>query len=210
MTPLGWSQSKYSSPASRRPESTPSTRNPPFCRLLTSTTALPAETAAHTVTILCVNTAPLPIHRFGAPVAYDVDGRTPLYLGTAHAAFGGLHPCRVQPGVLWPAAYVAHAGLEHGHGGRVDVLVIDTHAMEWVPARDGEVPRGWRPIVGGCEADGRVLFYAIAPIEKVRLPGKTGRHLVRVEHLVGLAQDVLIGMWSRSYSPGHVSHRLRI
>ncbi|KAH9856136.1 hypothetical protein C2E23DRAFT_882257 [Lenzites betulinus] len=163
--------------AANSPPSTSSPPRSPFSRLLRSTTELPAETAAHTVTIPRADITPLPVHRLGAPAAYDVDGRTPLYLGTAHAAFGGLHPCKIQPGALWPAALVVHAGREHSHGGRVDVLVVDVHAMEWVPARDGEVPRGRRPVVGGCEADGRVLFYAMAPVEKVWVPGKTGRHL---------------------------------
>ena len=38
---------------------------------------------------------------------------------------------------------------------RFDVLPL-TPAMEWVPARDGKLPKGRRPVEGGYERDGKV------------------------------------------------------
>lgn len=66
--------------------------------------------------------------------------------------------------------------------------------MEWVLTSNGQVPSGRRPVEGGYERDGKVgirlqsinstdrrvqhLFHAAAIINGVRVPGKTGSHLV--------------------------------
>jgi len=49
--------------------------------------------------------------------------------------------------------------------------------MEFVRTSGGLVPHGRRPIEGGYEEYGGKLYHAIAVIEGVRVPGKTGEHL---------------------------------
>ena len=52
--------------------------------------------------------------------------------------------------------------------------------MEWVIT---SVPAGRRPIDGGHEENGEKLYHAAAIISGVKVPGKTGRHLVRPSFL---------------------------
>jgi hypothetical protein len=50
--------------------------------------------------------------------------------------------------------------------------------MEFVPAANGHVPHGRMPVKGGFEQNGIELYHAVAVIDGVRVPGKTGTHLV--------------------------------
>ncbi|KAI0632724.1 hypothetical protein C8Q77DRAFT_1073743 [Trametes polyzona] len=163
-----------------------------------------AATAAHMHTLPAPH-APIPAHRLGAPVAYDADGRAPVYLGTAHGfardggSGGGAHPCKVVPALGGASvARVPFGGGEHAHAGRVDVLRVDEARMEWVPAARGAVPVGRRPVVGGRERDGRLLYFALAPVGRVWVPGKVGTHLPGAhvpfggkEHIVVDGYDIL-------------------
>jgi hypothetical protein len=49
--------------------------------------------------------------------------------------------------------------------------------MEFVPTAYGKIPPGRRPIEGGYEEFGLKLYHAVASINGVRVPGKTGEHL---------------------------------
>ena len=49
--------------------------------------------------------------------------------------------------------------------------------MMWVPASNGQLPDGLRPVEGGYEAAGQHLFHAVAQIDGVWVPGKAGQHL---------------------------------
>ena len=71
-----------------------------------------------------------------------------------------------------------YAGEERQHQGRYDLLPFIPSAMEWVTTNGGRVPQGRRPIEGGYEEDGSMLYHAAARIGNVIVPGKTGPHLV--------------------------------
>jgi len=71
---------------------------------------------------------------------------------------------------------VPFGGSEKIHQGRYDILPI-TPAMEWVPAKDGRIPKGVRPVEGGYESDGKFLYHAYATINGCKVPGKVGAHL---------------------------------
>ncbi|KAI0260534.1 hypothetical protein BC834DRAFT_900301 [Gloeopeniophorella convolvens] len=49
--------------------------------------------------------------------------------------------------------------------------------MEWVRTARGRVPPGRRPVEGGYESSGARLYHALAVVDGVRVPGKTGEHL---------------------------------
>jgi hypothetical protein len=49
--------------------------------------------------------------------------------------------------------------------------------MEWVPTREGKIPQGRHPVEGGYESNGSKLFHALADMDGVKVPGKTGEHL---------------------------------
>ena len=49
--------------------------------------------------------------------------------------------------------------------------------MEWVASDHGIPPLGKRPVEGGREADGSLLFHAIGEVDGVRVVGKAGEHL---------------------------------
>ncbi|KAI0367790.1 hypothetical protein BV20DRAFT_1037508 [Pilatotrama ljubarskyi] len=119
--------------------------------------------------------APFPTEQAGQPAAYDADGRTPVYLGSA--LFGNsVHPCKIVPSFN-PPARVAYGGQELEHRGRYDLLPFDPNTMEWVPTSHGQIPHGRRPIEGGYEENGGKLYHALATIHGVSVPGKTGTHL---------------------------------
>lgn len=69
------------------------------------------------------------------------------------------------------------AGGEKGHNGRYDLLPFNAQLMEWVPASHGKIPYGRRPVEGGYEEDGSLLYHAMASIHGIKVPGKTGQHL---------------------------------
>jgi len=76
-----------------------------------------------------------------------------------------------------PACRVPYGGTEYDHGGRVDVLLIDYQHLEWVPASGGILPPGRRLVEGGYEEGGQRLYHAVATIDGIKVPGKTGTHL---------------------------------
>ncbi|KAI8980208.1 hypothetical protein BD414DRAFT_493951 [Trametes punicea] len=118
---------------------------------------------------------PFPAQQAGQPVAYDADGRTPVYVGSAF--FGkGVHPCKIVP-TFNPPVRVAYGGGEHEHRGRYDLLPFDPNTMEWVPTSHGQIPYGRRPVEGGYEENGGKLYHALADVHGVKVPGKTGTHL---------------------------------
>ncbi|KAH9849703.1 hypothetical protein C2E23DRAFT_736520 [Lenzites betulinus] len=119
--------------------------------------------------------APFPTAQAGPPASVDADGRTPVYLGSALLG-NAVHPCKIVPS-LQPPARVAYGTRELEHRGRFDLLPFDPSAMEWVPAANGQIPPGRRPVEGGYEESGGKLFHALANVNGVRVPGKTGVHL---------------------------------
>lgn len=116
-----------------------------------------------------------PPDQTGPPVAYEADGVTPLFIGSALFETS-VQPCKIGPH-LQPAASVPYGGGEHGHHGRYDLLPFVPQQMEWVHTGYGQIPAGRRPIEGGYEENGGKLYHAIAPINGVNVPGKTGEHL---------------------------------
>ena len=80
---------------------------------------------------------------------------------------------------------VPYSGQEYAHHGRYDLLPFDPSTMELVPTSRGEIPAGRRPIEGGYEENGAKLYHAVANVQGVKVPGKTGQHLcVRFYHFM--------------------------
>jgi len=104
----------------------------------------------------------------------DANGVSPVYVGSAIFE-DSVHPCKIAPSVH-PSCRVAYGGVERDHHGRYDLLPI-TPDMEWVPAQDGGLPPGRRLVEGGYESNGEKLYHALGKIDKVEVPGKTGKHL---------------------------------
>ncbi|KAI0661755.1 hypothetical protein C8Q70DRAFT_675977 [Cubamyces menziesii] len=122
-----------------------------------------------------------PSFQAGLPVAYDADGRSPVYLGSAYIK-NGLHPCKLAP-ALNPPVRVGYDGREIAHRGRYELLPFDPNRMEWVPSSHGRIPYGRRPVEGGYEETGEKLYHAIATVARVRVPGKAGVHLTTGAHV---------------------------
>ena len=118
---------------------------------------------------------PFPTQQAGPPVVYDADGQTPVFIGSALFE-RAVHPCKIIPS-FQPPARVAYGGGEHEHRGRFDLLPFNPNTMEWVPASHGQLPPGRRPVEGGYEENGEKLYHALAVVQGVRVPGKTGAHL---------------------------------
>ncbi|KAI0775184.1 hypothetical protein BD413DRAFT_471824 [Trametes elegans] len=116
-----------------------------------------------------------PTQQAGQPVAYDADGRTPVFIGSALMG-NAVHPCKIVPTFSSPAR-VGYGGAEVEHRGRYDLLPFDPATMEWVPAARGQIPYGRRPVEGGYEETGGKLYHALATVQGVQVPGKTGTHL---------------------------------
>ncbi|KXN89115.1 hypothetical protein AN958_06316 [Leucoagaricus sp. SymC.cos] len=116
-----------------------------------------------------------PPNQAGPPVAYDADGASPVFVGSALLETS-VHPCKIGPH-LQPFALVPYGGSEYGHHGRFDLLPFVPEQMEWVNASYGRVPPGRRPIEGGYEENGGKLYHALAKVSGVNVPGKTGEHL---------------------------------
>lgn len=109
----------------------------------------------------------------------DADGKSPVFLGSAIMERGeGVHPCKIAPGLPTPCR-VPFAGRELEHRGRYDLLPFVPEQMEFVLASHGQIPPGRRPVKGGFEKSGQELYHAVATINGVKVPGKTGAHLVR-------------------------------
>ncbi|KAF8589845.1 hypothetical protein K439DRAFT_273506 [Ramaria rubella] len=111
---------------------------------------------------------PSSLHDLGGP-------QQVIYVGSAIFP-SSIHPCKIAPSID-PPVRVPYGGVEHEHRGRFDILPIDDQRMEWVPTAHGKIPPGRRPVEGGYEENGARLFHAIAFINDVWVPGKTGEHL---------------------------------
>ncbi|KAJ2917446.1 hypothetical protein MD484_g3014, partial [Candolleomyces efflorescens] len=110
----------------------------------------------------------------GPPVSYDLDG-SPIFIGSVLLE-NAVHPCKIGPH-LDPPAQVAYGGGEIGHHGRYDLLPFVPDQMEWVLTGYGQIPPGRTPVEGGYEEGGEKLYHALAVINDVKVPGKTGEHL---------------------------------
>ena len=108
----------------------------------------------------------------------DADGHSPVFLGSAIFP-NAVHPCKVSLGVGPTPCRVPYGGTEYEHEGRYDLLPFAPETMEWVRTSHGRVPHGRRPVEGGYEDHGAKLYHAAAVINGVKVPGKTGEHLVR-------------------------------
>ena len=120
-----------------------------------------------------------PTDQTGQVPAYDLDG-SPTYFGSALFP-DSVHPCKICPAMA-SKCRVPYGNMELEHSGRYDLLPFRPDTMELVPARDGIVPYGRRPVEGGYEGDGAKLYHALAVVDGVKVPGKTGEHLVRFTH----------------------------
>lgn len=114
----------------------------------------------------------------------DADGRSPVFIGSALMQ-DSVHPCKIVPGLMNEACRVSYGGGEVAHHERYDLLPFVPALMEFVPTSNGHVPHGRWPVKGGFEQNGAELFHAVAVIDGVRVPGKTGIHLVRARFLFG-------------------------
>ncbi|TFK40325.1 hypothetical protein BDQ12DRAFT_602682 [Crucibulum laeve] len=124
----------------------------------------------------------------GQPVAYDADGVSPIFIGSALFE-NSVHPCKIGPH-LSPAASVPYGGTEHAHHGRYDLLPFISQQMEWVPTAHGRIPEYRRPVEGGYEDNGSKLYHALANFQGIRVPGKTGEHLGGCNFAFGGAEHV--------------------
>ena len=120
----------------------------------------------------------------GQPPCYDADG-SPIYIGSALMG-NSVHPCKIGKH-LNPFVAVPYGGMEHGHHGRYDLLPYIPNQMEFVPTSNGKIPYGRRPIEGGYEDHGAKLYHAVALINGIRIPGKTGEHLFVVLSLLKIS-----------------------
>ena len=96
------------------------------------------------------------------------------------AAFnGGLVPCKIVPKFMPRPVLLGWNGAEHtmGTDHPFFIALLDASTMEWVPARDGVMPEGRRPVQAGFENNGEPLYHAVALIDGARVSGKVGEHL---------------------------------
>ena len=117
---------------------------------------------------------PTDFQEVGPPVTYDLDG-SPIFIGSV-LFDNAVHPCKIGPH-LDPPAQVAYGGVEQGHHGRYDLLPFVPEQMEWVQTSHGRIPDGRRAVEGGYEEGGEKLYHALAHVNGVKVPGKTGEHL---------------------------------
>jgi len=106
----------------------------------------------------------------------DADGKSPVFIGSALMQ-DSVHPCKIVPNMQNQACRVSYGGTEIAHEGRYDLLPFVPALMEFVPASNGHVPHGRKPVKGGFEQNGTELYHAVAVIDGVKVPGKAGIHL---------------------------------
>ena len=117
---------------------------------------------------------------FQRPVAADVQG-DPLVFASgvpeSDYTMTDVHPGKAGPH-LGPVCHFAYGGKEQ-KAFIFSVLPFYDELMELVPASDGRVPEGRRPVLGGREK-GKNLYHALAKIPGTdrRVPGKTAEQLV--------------------------------
>lgn len=121
-------------------------------------------------------TGAFPLNHAGQPVSHDADGQSPIFLGSALFE-KSVHPCKIAPALI-PPCRVPYGGQETEHQGRYDLLPFDPNTMEWVPTSQGRIPPGRRPVEGGYEDYGSKLYHGIGVVGGIKVPGKTGEHLV--------------------------------
>ena len=110
------------------------------------------------------------------PPCFDADSN-PIYFGSA--SFGDVvQPCKVTRKVDELVCVVPYRLVERTHRGPFTVLPF-TDAMDLVPTSHGLIPEGYRPVVGGVDESGRLLYHAVAWVRGERVPGRTSEHLVR-------------------------------
>jgi hypothetical protein len=99
----------------------------------------------------------------------DVDGTTPIYVGSAYID-GAVVPCKVvvQDRLRAFVPYYGECVIED-----FTILRIDLSRMEWVLASNGEVPTGREPVEGGWEPSYGRFFHAYGDVGGVKVPGKT-------------------------------------
>jgi len=107
----------------------------------------------------------------------DADGKSPVFIGSAIMQYS-VHPCKIAPNHPRPC-FVSYGGEEIHHEGRYDLLPFVPEHMEFVQTSGGRIPPGRRPVKGGFEHDGKELYHAVAVVEGIKVPGKTGLHFVR-------------------------------
>jgi len=105
----------------------------------------------------------------------DLDGKSPVFIGSALLEYS-VHPCKIAPDLGYHCQ-VSYGGSEISHAGRYDLLPFVPEHMEFVQTSHGRVPFGRRPVKGGFENDGSELYHAVAVIDGIKVPGKTGIHL---------------------------------
>jgi Protein of unknown function (DUF3421) len=118
------------------------------------------------------------VDRTRAAPFMDKDGHSPVFIGSALMQYS-VHPCKIAPHLPRPSpCRVPYGGQEYAHLGRYDLLPFVPEQMEFVPTSHGRIPPLRRPIKGGFENTGAELYHALAVIDGVKVPGKTGTHLV--------------------------------
>ncbi|KAH9058359.1 hypothetical protein EDB87DRAFT_920665 [Lactarius vividus] len=121
----------------------------------------------------------------------DADGTSPVFLGSAIMEDGSVHPCKIAPGLPAAPCRVPFAGGELEHRGLYDLLPFVPELMEFVVTSRGQVPPGRRPVKGGFEKSGQELYHAVAVVNGVKVPGKTGAHLRGCNVAFGGAERVV-------------------
>ena len=128
----------------------------------------------------------------------DLDGKSRVFIGSALLEYS-VHPCKITPDREHPCQ-LSYGGSEIAHTGRYDLLPFVPEHMEFVKTSHGRVPFGRRPVKGGFENDGSELYHAVAVIDGVNVPGKTGIHLVRPSGIF----VAIVSMWKAG---PHVSYQ---
>jgi hypothetical protein len=115
--------------------------------------------------------------RYLHPPCFDADDN-PVYFGSATLG-KTVQACKVTRKGDKLVCTVPHRLVERTHEGPVTILPF-TDAMELVPTSHGRIPAGYRPVVGGVDERGRVLYHAVAWVHGERVPGRTSEHIVRL------------------------------
>ena len=130
----------------------------------------------------------------------DADGTSRVFIGSALMEYA-VHPCKITPDEAYHCR-VSYGGGEFQHNGRYDLLPFVPEHMEFVKTSHGRVPHGRRPVKGGFENDGKELYHAVAVIDGVEVPGKTGAHLVRpLDFSVAVVRMGKVGLMSHIRGP---------
>ncbi|KAI0293748.1 hypothetical protein BC826DRAFT_1013885 [Russula brevipes] len=136
----------------------------------------PAPPSGYRIPLSSPGPPPFPdVDRTRAAPFADTDGKSPVFIGSALMQYS-VHPCKIAPNQPLPC-YVAYGGSEIVHEGRYDLLPFVPEHMEFVRTSHGRVPPGRLPVKGGFENDGTELYHAVAVVNGVQVPGKTGTHL---------------------------------